>query len=1183
MRVSPFFLAFLFSFAFFLKTSDAKRGVALVGAGELSGALQKSLESKRVFAGDLTTGETGIVLSLNTGEKLASGRYRLHLPLSLAPYADGLCRDVSIKVNAAGTEQTFTLADLSDKDQAQVKTFEFPVNKRADGNVEVSWQLGERGRMLRLQNLGRQEIKLPDALEKKDDGLDILDLLEETEPDGSVLLSEATLYPFRLIARYPVIEKISPVGVTEIRTDKVLYEPNQKGSLAVKLKNFSARKASFELKVLLHSGLGKTTEVYRRKLEAGTSEQTIDIPFVAPARWGAEAEAVITYNGKEESWSTYLGATDNFWEMGIGHAYPIFTQGDRGQKMIQSVPTQLRSKYTNWLDLFFWAPCDWSRLTPASKVWWGGQTSYPHDEANLQTFIQALQENGIRVSAYVSRNAAGPHGWETARQHPEWFGGGRFSGRYNVEYLDNYNDPEWRAKQEELDIGWYGVKVDLTQVEPLDYGIDQIIKSVDHYGWDAVRFDGHYTTGFDAISTRNMRRLKERVLAAYPEFRLGYNWGRAPEWRGGFNHELREAMAGGGMYMQEGIREWAYTRDRYWSWSQYAQNEMRIAKRIKSLGGSYHCILDLQGELSNAQRYYKLVHSLICGAHPAYGTHYAVPGSPSWGAFMTRWSELIWHPHLKLVSDPEKRLQVGTEKVLWKPFLQESVLAPDRKRVVAHLLNPPTQDGIQKGQLPSPLEQSFSLKLKLKEGEVFQQALLVTPDQEPFARPLDAKSKGRDISVEVTRVQHWAMVVVELAGSFAVPAEPPSFTEQPDLAGLPGGEGKVLVADPNKEDVSSGISPAEGFERLLDSGSVNIGNPMVDDPDSPLGIVQGRRKDQARARMGKWWLGAPAGGYEVYLRVKWTDDKGTPTPQHLNTQISATLSNPVWHRTTLVTPGYPEPPEGAIVMKAKGAYHDYKIADIDRWWDGSFRFLTDASTHKPGDNQIFQERVIFKRVRTFSDQDLQEHGTKVPKKPAGLRKLQGTAPEKVFVNAGMFWKIYLQDAPFQYELGYSLPKTFEELYQYDAIVLANTNCGGMGTRKMLQDYVSDGGRLVLLGGNHALKYNGHANTFLESSLPFQLLEEDAVEQLAKPTPLGLSKSSPAEGNPLLFWKHLVQPHKEATVLAWAGEDPVSLRREVGKGMITVFTGTPLGSASQGQTPFWKTDFWKKHLTTLVKE
>jgi len=64
---------------------------------------------------------------------------------------------------------------------------------------------------------------------------------------------------------------------------------------------------------------------------------------------------------------------------------------------------------------------------------------------------------------------------------------------------------------------------------------------------------------------------------------------------------------------------------------------------------------------------------------------------------------------------------------------------------------------------------------------------------------------------------------------------------------------------------------------------------------------------------------------------------------------------------------------------------------------------------------------------------------------------------------------------------------------------------------------------------------------------------------------------------------LVQPHKDATVLAWAGEDPISLRRDVGNGMITVFTGTPLGSASQGQTPFWKTDFWKKHLTTLVKE
>lgn len=995
------FCLFFVAASILLGTSGV--GVAKTGgvtvtstSSQLAGALQESLESGRVFAGDLTTADTGVVLSMEPRERLASGRYRLHVPIFLAPYDHPICRDVSVRVKAGSTEQIYTLAELSDQDGAQVKSFSFPVGKGTGSKVEVSWQLGERGRMQRLQNLGRQEVKLPDALERKEDDLDILDILDDTEPDGSLSLAEANALPTRIVVRYPVIEKLSPVGVLDIEANKVLYEPKEKGHLTVKLKNVSARKATVGLKVLLHSGLGSRTEVYNQELDAGSAESTLKIPFTAPARWGAEAECVITHLGKEESWRTYLGATDNFWEMGIGHAYPIFTQGDRGEKLIRGVPGQLRNKYTNWLDLFFWAPCDWSRLTPASKLWWGGQTGYPHDEENLQVFIQALQEQGIRVSAYVSRNAAGPHGWETARQHPEWFGGGRFSGRYNVEHLDHYNDPEWRAKQEELDLGWYGVKVDLTQVEPLDYGIDQIIKSVDHYGWDAVRFDGHYTTGFDAISTRNMRRLKERVLAVYPDFRLGYNWGRAPEWKGGFNHELREAMAGGGMYMQEGIREWAYTRERYWSWNHYAENEMRIAKRIKALGGSYHCILDLQGDLSVAQRYYKLVYSLACGAHPAYGTHYAVAGSPSWGAFMTRWAELLWHPDLRKVSEPSQRLHVGMDKVLWKPFLQECVRAPDRKQVVAHLVNPPTHDGINKGQLPSPLEKPFSLKIQLGEGESFQNALLLTPEHEPFAKPLTGKLVGREVSFKIPRLQHWAIVVAELGGSFEVPATPPAFTEKPDLAGIPGGGGKTVVADPNKEDVSSGILPSEGLERLLDSGSVNIGNPMVNDPESPLGIVQGRRKDQSSVRMGKWWMGAPAGGYEVYLRVKWTDDKDSPTPQRLNTQISATLSNPVWHKATLVTPGYPDPPEGAVVMKSKGAYHDYKIADIDRWWDGSFRFLTHATTNQPGDNQIFQERVIFKRVRTFSDQDLWEHGTKVSKKPEGLRTPDGKSPQKVF-------------------------------------------------------------------------------------------------------------------------------------------------------------------------------------------
>jgi hypothetical protein len=430
-------------------------------------------------------------------------------------------------------------------------------------------------------------------------------------------------------------------------------------------------------------------------------------------------------------------------------------------------------------------------------------------------------------------------------------------------------------------------------------------------------------------------------------------------------------------------------------------------------------------------------------------------------------------------------------------------------------------------------------------------------------------------------------VVAEVDGRFDVPPTPPAFTEPPNPAGASTGPGKAVQADPNKEAHAPSIAPAEGFERLLNRGSANIGNPIVDDPDSPLGKVQGRRKDQTKVRMGQWWIGHPVGRYDVILRVKWTDEKAEPTPQKLETMLSVTYKPKRWQKALLVTPGYPDAPKDAIVMKEKGKYHDYKIATLDAWWAGCFCFVADGSTTKAGDNQLLLERVVFKLVKPFSDRMLEEHGAKFPSRPAGLRSPRGASPEKVLVRAGMFWQHYMQhstkDAPFDYELVYELPKDYEGLYKYDAVVLANVDCGGLKSRKMLRNFVADGGRLVLLGGNHALKRSSFADTFVSDALPFELTKENAVIEVKGPALLGTKRASPAAERPALFWRHVVEPRPEGSVLGWAGETPVSFRRAVGKGIVTAFIGTVLGTPSNGETPFWETRFWRDHLTALVKE
>ena len=76
-------------------------------------------------------------------------------------------------------------------------------------------------------------------------------------------------------------------------------------------------------------------------------------------------------------------------------------------------------------------------------------------------------------------------------------------------------------------------------------------------------------------------------------------------------------------------------------------------------------------------------------------------------------------------------------------------------------------------------------------------------------------------------------------------------------------------------------------------------------------------------------------------------------------------------------------------------------------------------------------------VKSFSDQILVEHGHKLPKKPDGLRTLKAASPARIMLKAGMFWQVYMKEAPFKYDVKYKLPGKYEELYQYDAIIVAN--------------------------------------------------------------------------------------------------------------------------------------------------
>jgi len=198
-------------------------------------------------------------------------------------------------------------------------------------------------------------------------------------------------------------------------------------------------------------------------------------------------------------------------------------------------------------------------------------------------------------------------------------------------------------------------------------------------------------------------------------------------------------------------------------------------------------------------------------------------------------------------------------------------------------------------------------------------------------------------------------------------------------------------------------------------------------------------------------------------------------------------------------------------------------------------------------------------------------------KPMGLRTPQGQAPGSGLLVRGLFWQPYgVEGAPgVTWKAVYRLPATHEEAYAADVIVMANVDFSrsDLRTRRILRDWVLDGGRLVVLGGSETLGQGGVPNTYIEELLPVRLKGAFEVVRCEPPLELGLGKAAPDAARPALFWRHDVLPVDDAQVLAWAGEHPAGLWRSVGKGRVYVFAGTVLGTGDGACTPFWETPFW----------
>jgi hypothetical protein len=234
---------------------------------------------------------------------------------------------------------------------------------------------------------------------------------------------------------------------------------------------------------------------------------------------------------------------------------------------------------------------------------------------------------------------------------------------------------------------------------------------------------------------------------------------------------------------------------------------------------------------------------------------------------------------------------------------------------------------------------------------------------------------------------------------------------------------------------------------------------------------------------------------------------------------------------------------------------------------------------KPGDAEAVLDDVLTEVL----DEDAEPTpAADLGRKLQPLRVPRGAAPEKILEVRGVHARLYRVSDTLGCEIAYDLPGDYRSLYAYDAVVLANFDLAftSWQQRRMLHDFVKDGGRLVVLGGISTLGHGAMQNTYVEEMLPVRLTGDREVVKCAAPVPLGPAPGEAYEDGAALDWRHAVDCADDVQIVAYAGEAPIAAMHGYDNGTVGVFTGTVLGRM-EGATPFWERDSWTRLLRELV--
>jgi len=702
----------------------------------------------RCFAVDIMHGTSGTLLAGNSAEALPAGRYRLHVPLAMAPLGDLNVGCINITITAGGAKRTVIMLNFPSPDEF----IDLPLDFTTSGGIvhySINWSLDSKEAARNRLHALNLDIDPEGAL-----GPGVESEAPREAADGTINSKELAKIPDHLAACAVSFESLCPVQISQLTTDKITYRPDEGGTASITLKNCAATPVTAAFTLELVSGMNTLSPLYHAELAIPPGEsKSWSGPFATKALyWGVELRATVQAVQLTGTARYIFAVCDNIWETALVDGLNYTDRFHDPQVSEHWAATSRAAGFTA-LESGFWAPDEFGNFTPQDEIFYGGQCTYRGSVSGTKNVIAAAHKNGMAATVYSNLwGGDGKPSFEMMRKHPDWFG----SAEFGSDWLEQWPLME-RNKIVPTHLWPFTCVNGANSEGALKVHASELVASHKQFGWDGVRYDSYGSCDWTKMATALVRKL---VQAELPTYRWGYNTSIPTDEK---LQALDIMVGGGGLAMEEALRS---TGKQSASFAHYLGTVLSYRDIVWPHGGHLGVCYDQARGRKNGTLLDDLYLSTFLvagGAHAYYGSLENILGQ--YPRFALRYSEFVYDNHLHPLKAPESIIHfTGTPSLMeWKRLARARDLDGMHRRLILHLLNTPVDDMSLHNLAMKcpPLLRGFPISITLPAGAKVDALWDLCPIPDARQQALEFHVNGSELTFTVPEVRFWNVIVID--------------------------------------------------------------------------------------------------------------------------------------------------------------------------------------------------------------------------------------------------------------------------------------------------------------------------------------------------------------------------------------------------------------------------------------